>query len=135
MTSNLPEDTRQGLRDRVSDLNPALVLLKKVDTLAKDDDALTELTQQQITFIAALEAAHHIGMLKIPGTMYFIQRYEKLMQSRDRLGRAEYLDALKGRSVIQTSGGSNGTGTEVTASQGDSTKPKRSWWDRIRGRS
>ena len=60
MASNLPEDTRQGLRDRVSDLNPALVLLKKVDALAKDDDALTELTQQQIAGIAALEAAHHI---------------------------------------------------------------------------
>lgn len=134
MASNLPEDTRQGLRDRVSDLNPALVLLKKVDTLAKDDDALTELTQQQIAFIAALEAAHHIGMLKIPGTMYFIQRYEKLMQSRDRLGRAEYLDALKGRSVIQTSGG-NSNGTEVTATQGDSARPKRSLWDRLRGRS
>jgi hypothetical protein len=133
MASNLPDDTRQGLRDRVSDLNPALVLLKKVDALAKDDDALTELTQQQIAGIAALEAAHHIGMLQIPGTLYFIQRYEKLMQSRDRLGRAEYLDALKGRSVIQTSG-SNSNGTEVTASQGDSTKPKRSWWDRLRGR-
>lgn len=135
MASNLPEDTRQGLRDRVSDLNPALVLLKKVDALAKDDDALTELTQQQIAGIAALEAADHIGLLKIPGTLHFTQRYEKLMQSRDRLGRAEYLDALKGRSVIQTSGGNGGnSGTEVTASQGDSAKPKRSWWDRLRGR-
>ena len=134
MASNLPEDTRQGLRDRVSDLNPALVLLKKVDALAKDDDALTELTQQQIAGIAALEAAHHIGMLQIPGTLHFIQRYEKLMQSRDRLGRAEYLDALKGLSVIQTSGGGNSSSSEVTASQGDSAKPKRSWWDRLRGR-
>ena len=133
MASNLPEDTRQGLRDRVSDLNPALVLLKKVDALAKDDDALTELTQQQIAGIAALEAAHHIKMLQIPGTLHFIQRYEKLMQSRDRLGRAEYLDALKGRSVIQTSGGGNNS-SEVTASQGDSAKPKRSWLDRLRGR-
>ena len=54
-------------------------------------------------------------------------------RARLRLSRAEYLDALKGRSVIQTSGGGNNC-SEVTASQGDSAKPKRSWWDRLRGR-
>jgi hypothetical protein len=135
VASNLPADTKEGLRDRVSDLNPALVLLKKVDVLAKDDDALTDLTQEQITGIAALEAADTIGLMKIPGTLHFIQRFERLMQSKDRLGRFEYRDVLKGRSVVQTAPG--GTGTEVTqAPQGETAaRPKRSLWDRIRGRS
>jgi len=132
-SSKIPEETQKGLRDRVSDLNPALVLLKKVDLLAKDDDALTELTQNQIVGIAALEAADFIGMLKLPGTKHFIQRYESLMQSKDRQARFEYRDALKGRSVVQTSGAG---ATEVTASpsSSDAAKPKRSWWDRLRGR-
>lgn len=135
MGSNISDETQKGLREKVSDLNPALVLLKKVDLLAKDDDALTELTQDQVVGIAALEAANHIGLMKIPGTLHFIQRYEKLMQSKNRQGRFEYRDALKGRSVVQTV--ASGGGTEVTAappSGGASAPPRRSVWDRLRGR-
>lgn len=132
MGSNISEDTQKGLREKVSDLNPALVLLKKVDLLAKDDDALTELTQEQIVGIAALEAADHIGLMKIPGTLHFIKRYESLMQSKDRQARFEYRDALKGRSVVQTT---TAGATEVTGSPPtEAARPQRSWWDRLRRR-
>jgi len=134
MVSNLSDDVKEGMRDRVSDLNPALVLLKKVDVLAKDDDALTDLTQEQIVVIAALEAANESGLLKIPGTLHFIHRYEKLMQSKDRLGRFEYRDVLKGRSVVQQTPGGGATEVAQTPQGETAARPKRSLWDRLRGR-
>ena len=131
--SNIPADARQALRATVSDLNPSLVLLSKMDRLG-DDSALTDLTSSQVVGIAALRAADQIGLMRIPGTLAFCQTYQDLIKSRDRLGRYEYRDALKGRSVIHTDP-ATGTAVEVRGNpQQTDERPRRSFWDRLRRR-
>lgn len=131
--SNIPADARQALRATVSDLNPSLVLLSKMDRLG-DDSALTDLTSSQVVGIAALRAADQIGLMRIPGTLAFCQTYQDLIKSRDRLGRYEFRDALKGRSVIHTDP-ATGTAVEVRGNpQQTDERPRRSFWDRLRRR-
>lgn len=131
--SNIPADARQALRATVSDLNPSLVLLSKMDRLG-DDSALTDLTPSQVVGIAALRAADQIGLMRIPGTLAFCQTYQDLIKSRDRLGRYEFRDALKGRSVIHTDP-ATGTAVEVRGNpQQTDERPRRSFWDRLRRR-
>lgn len=132
--SNIPADARQGLREKVSDLNPSLVLLQKMDRLG-DPAALSDLTTPQVVGIAALTAADKIGLMRIPGTLAFCATYQDLIKSRDRLGRYEFRDALKGRSVIHTDP-ATGTAVEVRGNpqQTEERPPRRSFWDRLRRR-
>ncbi|MDY0326443.1 MAG: hypothetical protein WC145_12165 [Aliarcobacter sp.] len=133
-SSNIPPDARQGLRDRISDLNPSLVLLQKLDRLG-DEGALSDLTQQQVVVIAYLQAANEIGLLRTPGSLAFCETYKNLIKSRDRLGRYEFRDALKGRSVIHTDP-ATGTAVEIRGNpqQTEERPPRRSFWDRLRRR-
>lgn len=91
----------QVLREKVSQYNPQLQVLKKMDLLVElNNDALSDLEDLQVTTIALFRALdeHYV---KLPGTMAFMNGYVSLVRSRRRLGRQEFVEVLKRRPDYQ----------------------------------
>lgn len=91
----------QILRERASQYNPQLQVLKKMDLLVElNNDALSDLEELQITTISLFRAinTHYV---ELPGTMAFMEGYVSLARSRRRLGRQEFVEVLKRRPDYQ----------------------------------
>jgi len=109
--SVISESIRGTLSQSVSDLDPRLKRLEKVDRLADANVAqtMTELSPNEAIFFAALRAMDEEQIVKIPGTIAFFEELQKNRVSLDRKGRKEYLQGLigsvpRGREDIESVG-------------------------------
>lgn len=134
--SLIPDDALGVLRSSASELDPSLVTLRNVERLIKDPESLSELSDKEIIGFSALLAMHDCGMLKIPGTVKFIENLIKLRQAKDRKRVNEFISALTdGRinsDVINALVRQNNAAP--AADPADATAPKKSLWSRVRGR-
>lgn len=113
------------LEQKVSDLDPRLKQLEKVDRLADTSGPrMTEFTNDEAIDFALLEALHDQKIIEIPGCIKFIEALRENRVSLDRKGRREFLQALIGT----TAGGK--TNVEHVGVPGSMQPPqeKRSWW-------
>jgi len=93
--------SEQILREKVSQYNPQLQVLKKMDLLVElNNDALSDLEELQITTISLFRALNK-HYVQLPGTMEFMEGYVSLARSRRRLGRQEFVEVLKRRPDYQ----------------------------------
>lgn len=90
-------DTKEILREKVTEFSPELQRLRKVDNLVSDtSDGMSDLHEREITGIALFRALNE-NIIPIPATMCFINNFISLRRSRDRLGRQEFVNVLKHR--------------------------------------
>ncbi len=90
-------DTKAILKEKVTEFSPELQRLKKVDSITTDvSDSMSDLPEGAIVAGALLRALHE-NVIEIPATMSFLTNYTSLRRSRDRLGRQEFVNILKGR--------------------------------------
>ena len=70
---------------------------QKLENLIADEvnDALTDLTEEEINIIAIFYAISKYFDGNLPVLEYILNKKLSLMRSRDRLGRQEYLQGLK----------------------------------------
>lgn len=113
------------LEQKVSDLDPRLKQLEKVDRLADlSGPRMTEMSNDEAIDFAILEALHHQKILEIPGCVKFIETLRENRVSLDRKGRKEFLQALVGT----TSSGKTNIEQVGTPGSMHPTEEKRSWW-------
>ncbi|QSZ66417.1 hypothetical protein RJ40_02345 [Methanofollis aquaemaris] len=113
------------LEQKVSDLDPRLKQLEKVDRLADSSGPrMTELTNQEAIDFAILEALNDQKIIEIPGCIKFIEALRENRVSLDRKGRKEFLQALIGT----TSGGKTNVEHVGVPSSMHPPEEKRSWW-------
>lgn len=85
------------LKQKVTQFSPELQRLQKVDMLLNDkSDGMSDLHEREVTAIALYRALHN-KIIPIPATMMFLDEFISLRRSRDRLGRQEWVNILKGR--------------------------------------
>jgi hypothetical protein len=102
----------QILKEKVSQYNPQLQVLKKIDLLVElNNDALSDLEDLQVTAVALFRALdeHYV---QLPGTMAFMNGYVSLVRSRGRLGRQEFVEVLTRRPDYQILPGAYPQGSE-----------------------
>jgi len=113
------------LEQKVSDRDPRLKQLEKVDRLADTSGPrMTEMSNDEAIDFAILEALHHQKILEIPGCVKFIETLRENRVSLDRKGRKEFLQALVGT----TSSGKTNIEQVGTPGSMHPQEEKRSWW-------
>ncbi len=92
-------ETREILRQKVTEFSPELQRLRKADSITTDNsDAMSDLHEREIAAMALLRALHN-KVVPIPGTMDFLDNLKSLRRSRDRMGRTEFVKVMKGGSA------------------------------------
>lgn len=93
----MDEENKKLLQDRVTEFSPELQRLRKMDGIVTDSgDAMSDLHEREIAAIALFRALN-TKIIPIPATMYFLENLASLRRSRDRMGRSEFVNILKGR--------------------------------------
>lgn len=90
-------DERKIIEQRISPYSPEYAKLQKVDLLIQEmNDALTDLSETEINVISFFVSFHR-EICPIPGVIIYLHKIMSLRRSRGRMGRQEYVEALKRR--------------------------------------
>ena len=91
-----PQDIFELIDKQFKEL-PIHKRFQKLENLIADEvnDALTDLTEEEINIIAIFYAISKYFDGNLPVLEYILNKKLSLMRSRDRLGRQEYLQGLK----------------------------------------
>jgi hypothetical protein len=111
------------LEQKVSDLDPRLKQLEKVDRLVEPaGPRMTELSNDEAIDFAILEALNDQKIVEILGCIRFIEFLRENRVSLDRKARKEFLQALIGST--------SKTDVSLVGAPGTMQPPqeKKSWW-------
>lgn len=95
---NLDDNHKRILETRVTQYNPELLKLEKVDLLVADEceDSLSDLAEKEITCIAAYRAFNDY-IIEIPAMMSFLDNIISLRRSRNAQTAQNLVEILKRR--------------------------------------